>query len=214
MLTKMREIPILRNSAVVSIVTFSRFADCIIEFSELNNIQDRYIDYIEPEADVTNASKGIQLSLERLDSIMSIIRNAGNESYKPVFIFMTDGNPTDGESAKNAGYDLRQRSEDNKLNVVPIAIGADRENEVWLKQLSKDGRVFHMVHEEEFDEVFNKIKSRIHNSAVVISVDENLVDNTSVENKDNSSDEIASSQYGTTTSIEEMSDFLRELGEM
>lgn len=210
MIKKMSNIPVLYNSAVISIVTFSRFSDCIIEFSELRNISDRLIDNIQIDADQTNASKGIKMALERLDSISRIISDAGNESYKPVFIIMSDGNPTDGTASKNAGYDIRQRSEDGTLNVIPIAIGADRQNETWLRQMSKESRVYHMEHEEEFDQVFNTITSRINRTATVISVDESLV-----SNEDNEDiDDTASSQYGTTSSVEEMSDFLRALGDL
>lgn len=208
MLHRMSNIPVLYNSAVISIVTFSRFSDCIVEFSELRNISDRLIDNIQVDADQTNASKGITMSLERLDSVSRIISNAGNESYKPVFIIMSDGNPTDGNASKNAGYEIRQRSEDGKLNVIPIAIGVNSQNETWLRQMSKESHVYHMEHEEEFDRVFNMITSRINRTATVISVDESLVNTDDIEEMDDE----ASSQYGTTSSVEEMSDFLRELG--
>lgn len=212
MLYRMRLIPVLKQSAVIGIVTFSRFADCIVEFSELNNISDRVIDDIMTDADQTNAARGIDISLERLDSICRIIRNAGNESYKPVFIFMSDGNPTDGEEAKRARNEVRQRSEDGKLNVIPIAIGADRENEIWLKQLSKDNTLYHMEHEDEFDDVFNTITSRINRTATVISVDESLIGDLNSDSEMEDDLNTASSQYGITSSIDEMSDFLRNLG--
>lgn len=209
MIYRMSLIPVLKHSAVVSIVTFSRFADCVVEFSELNNIPDRLIDRITIDADQTNAAKGIQMALERLDSVSRIIRDAGNESYIPVFIFMSDGNPTDGDAAKRAGYEVRQRSEDGKLNVIPIAIGTERGNETWLRQLSKESRVYHMEHEDEFDAVFDKIVSRINKTATVISVDESLMDDVDANDDQENT---ASSKYGTTTSIDEMIDFLRQLG--
>lgn len=211
MIYRMSLIPILKHSAVVSIVTFSRFADCVVEFSELNNIPNRVIDRITTDADQTNAAKGIKMALERLDSIGKIIKDAGNESYKPVFIFMSDGNPTDGEAARKAGYEVRQRSEDGKLNVIPIAIGMERENETWLRQLSKDSYVYHMEHEDDFDAVFDKIASKINKTATVISVDESLMGKPDFDDND-MEDNTASSKYGTTSSIDEMSDFLRQLG--
>ncbi len=210
MLHRMRQIPILNNSAVISVITFSRFADCVVEFSELRNISDKIIDDIKTDADQTNAAKGINMTLERLDSISRIIRDAGNESYKPVFIFMSDGNPTDGEQAKRAGYELRQRAEDGKLNVIPIAIGGGLD-ERWIRQMSKDSRVYHMEHEEEFDEVFKTITSRISRTATVISVDETLISDMDYENYE---DDVASSQYGSKVSNEEIVDFLSALGDL
>ncbi len=206
MVSRMRSSAVLRNSAVLSIVTFSQFADCIIEFSELSNIPNNIIDTIHTDADQTNASKGIRMTLERLDSVNRIIQNAGNESYKPVFIFMSDGQPTDGQAARSAANEVRQRSENGKLNVIPIAIGTDHQNETWLRQLSRDSYVYHMEHEDEFDRVFNMITSRIHKTAAVISVDETLETDF---NED--SEGIASSRYGATRSAEEMFEGLKQL---
>lgn len=209
MLARMRMSSVLKNSAVISIVTFSRFADCIIEFSELDNISDRIIDTIKTDADQTNASEGIRMTLNRLDSLGKIIRNAGNESYKPVFIFMSDGQPTDGEAARDAGYEVRQRSEHGKLNVIPIAIGTDYQNETWLKQLTRESYVYHMEHEDEFDRVFNMITSRIYKTTAVISVDEGLE-----TNFDEDSEGVASSRYGATTSQDDIDEFMKQLGDI
>ncbi len=203
MLSRMRQSSVLRNSAVLSIVTFSRFADCIVEFSELDHIKDRMIDKIQTDKKFTNAAKGIRMTLDRLDSISRVIRDAGNESYRPVFIFMSDGQPTDGQASKDAGDEVRERSEEGKLNVIPIAIGTDRQNETWLKQLSKDNHVYHMEHEDEFDRVFNMIASRISKTVAVISVDE------AIDDSKEDSEEVASSRYGATPSIDEMSEFLK-----
>lgn len=209
MLARMRMSSVLKNSAVISIVTFSRFADCIIEFSELDNISDRIIDTIKTDADQTNASEGIRMTLNRLDSLGKIIRNAGNESYKPVFIFMSDGQPTDGEAARDAGYEVRQRSEHGKLNVIPIAIGTDYQNETWLKQLTRESYVYHMEHEDEFDRVFNMITSRIYKTTAVISVDEGLE-----TDFDEDSEGVASSRYGATTSQDDIDEFMKQLGDI
>ena len=144
--------------------------------------------------------------LNSAHSVNRIIQNAGNESYKPVFIFMSDGQPTDGQAARSAANEVRQRSENGKLNVIPIAIGTDHQNETWLRQLSRDSYVYHMEHEDEFDRVFNMITSRIHKTAAVISVDETLETDF---NED--SEGIASSRYGATRSAEEMFEGLKQL---
>ena len=119
----------------------------------------------------------------------------------------SDGQPTDGRAAQEAGYEVRRRSEQGRLNVIPIAIGTDYQNEQWLKQLSRDCCVYHMEHEDEFDRVFNMITSRIHKTAAVISVDEGLGTDAEEDSED-----IASSQYGRSLSFNDME--MKQLGDV
>lgn len=212
MIHQMRTIPVLRNSAIISIITFSQFADCIVEFSEISRISDRLIDDIRTDAQETNSSKGIQMSLERLDSVSRIIRDAGNESYKPVLVFMSDGVPTDGEEADRARNIIRERSERGELNVIPIAIGGGGHDK-WLRMMSRESRVYHMDSEQEFYAVFDKIATRINKTAAVISVDEGLIDDADLDDQPGA-DDTASSKYGVTSDMDDMMDFMSAFGQI
>jgi len=206
MLARMRYNRIIRNAAVVCIVTFDRFADCIVEFSEPSRVSSSVIERIKTNEDVTNASKGIEMALERLDQFRYMNSMAGNESYKPVFVLMSDGNVKEDAGAERASRKVRERSDNGTLNVIPIAIGgADEE---WLRRLSREARVYHMNTDEEFDRVFDIITKRITKTAMVITVDEELK-TPAIDDEVEPVDEKSSTLYGTAATDAEMSAFLK-----
>lgn len=209
MLERMRYDRRISNAAVISIVTFDMFADCIVEFSEAGRISPATIRSIRTHEDKTNASKGIQMALERLDQFRRVNSMAGNESYKPVLIFMSDGDVNNDPGAAAASREVRERSDAGTLNVIPIAIGGAAD-ETWMRRLSKDAHVFHMEHEEEFDRVFDIITRRIAKTTMVISVDEGLKSNAEEDNLTDvpSEPDESSTRYGTDTTDDEFMSFL------
>lgn len=190
MIAKMQSNDILSKSAVICIVTFDLFADCYAEFTDLGRVSPDTPKSIRIGQDRTNASKGLRMALERLDQQQLMNSNAGNESYKPVLVFMSDGQATDGKEAELARQEVRQRSEDGKLNVIPIGIGKGID-ERWLRGLSRESKVYHMDTDRDFEEVFEEITKRIQWTTTVISVDEDE-NNMANEVQDN----VASTQYG------------------
>lgn len=209
MLQRMKYDRRISNAAAISIVNFDVFADCIAEFSEIDKlIKGDLISSIDTDErrDKTNASKGIYMALERLDQFSRVNKMAGNESYKPVLIFMSDGDVNEDLGAGAASYEVRERSNAGKLNVIPIAIGRDA-NESWMRGLTKDGHVYRMEYEDEFDEVFNIIAKRIAKTAMVISVDEEISEKIEDENSVSVNEE-TSSQYGGRMSADDIMDFL------
>lgn len=188
MLEKMQKNPIIAKSAVVSIISFDQFADCYVEFTDVNRISVNAPYNLKVGQDQTNVSKGINMALERLDQMLLMNSNAGNDVYKPVLIFMSDGTPTDGQEAERARLRVKQRSEEDKLNVIPISICGNYDGECWLRGLSKDSRVYQMTSENEFQSVFAGITERIRRTAMVISTDEtptNLANKGVDENTEN-----------------------------
>lgn len=172
MFSNMKLDDVISRSAVICIITFNQFADCYVEFTDINKIDTYSPNRIQLGKDITNVSKGIRMSLERLDQQVSMNSNAGNDSYKPVLIFMSDGVPSDTIEAEQAKEQVRQRSEEGKLNVIPISIGAGSKGECWLKGLSRKSRVYRMNCLKDFEDVFTEIKERIHMTAAVVSTDE------------------------------------------
>lgn len=190
MLKKMRSNDILARSAVVCIVTFDLFADCRLNFTDLGKISPNISSRIGIGGDSTNVSKGIWMALDRLDHQREMNSNAGNDSFNPVLILMSDGQATDGRDAEIARQEVRRRSEEEKLSVIPIGIGRGID-ERWLRGLSHDGRVYHMNTDREFDEVFEEITKRIHEFEPVIVMD------ASRNNLANDApDGVASTRYG------------------
>lgn len=199
MLFRMKQNPIISNSAVIGVITFDRYSDCVVEFSDVRRLNPENVSKnirARSNANDTNAGRGLTMALERLNQFKRMNSDAGNESYKPVLIFMSDGQPTDKVEAERVGNIVRDYSEEDKLNVIPIAIGRDVD-EGWMRRLSKENYVYHMNYEDEFDRVFDIITRRITYTAMVIPVDEKL------QNVESIQEEGASSQYGEETSIED-----------
>ena len=171
MLSKMKQNSIIARSAVVNFITFDQFADCQMEFTDLIRVSLQSVDRLQVNKDQTNVGKGLRMALQRLDQLERMNSNAGNDSYRPVLIFMSDGDPTDGEYGDRLRTEVRQRSEDGKLNVIPVGIGSGI-NERFLRSMSKDSRVYRMDTDKEFEQVFDEITRKIHNTTMVISMDE------------------------------------------
>lgn len=190
MLEKMQANDIIARSAVICIITFDQFADCYAEFTDLSRISPQIPKHIHIGRERTNMAKGLNMALERLDQQQMMNSNAGNDSYKPVLIFMSDGQATDGPAAEQARMEVRQRSEDNKLNVIPIGIG-NGIDERWLRGLSRESRVYRMNKDRDFEEVFEEITKKIQRTTMVISTDE---DEQNMANE--AQEDIASTQYG------------------
>ena len=107
MFSNMKLDDVISRSAVICIITFNQFADCYVEFTDINKIDTYSPNRIQLGKDITNVSKGIRMSLERLDQQVSMNSNAGNDSYKPVLIFMSDGVPSDTIEAEQAKEQVR-----------------------------------------------------------------------------------------------------------
>lgn len=206
MLDRMRLDSRIANAVTVCIVTFNRWADCAVEFSDVHAITSMDIYDISVGEDVTNASKGIDMALARIDQFRRMNSQAGNESYRPVLVFMSDGSVSGDPNANAARREVRERSESDRLNVIPIGIGHSAD-EGWLRQLSKDGHVFHMERQEEFDRVFSIICQRIEHTAKALTLDEGLSEDRSSSQAPVRDDEV-NTTYGADHE-EDLSDFFQ-----
>lgn len=201
MIYKIKENKIISKAAVVSVITFDQFADCMLEFTDVMRISPSIANDIHAaDADYTNVGKGLEMAMDRLERFQKMNGAAGNESYKPVLIFMSDGEPTDENEAKYWQDIVRKQSENGKLNVISIGIGSINS---FLKGMSKDRDVYQMHQDYEFDKVFSIISKRIELTTAVISVDEEISD------IEDTSSNIESTKYGISSSDQEMLDFMK-----
>lgn len=203
MIDKMQKSDIISKAAVICIISFDQFADCFIEFTDVTRIRPSSITNLEVGKDSTNSSKGIKMSLDRIDRLVAMNSDAGNDRFVPVFIFMSDGVPTDGEEADRAREMVRHRSENGKLNVIPISICGDASGERWLRGLSADSKVYRMDNERDFTAVFDGITERIKRTTLVIAVDENDSNMVAEDDQD-------STKYGPTCSLSDLESFMNE----
>lgn len=175
MLQSIKENSFLSDAAVVSIITFSQFSDCIVEFSDVWSInweQLRDIRVNERLRDETNAAKGLNMALTRLDQYSRMLESRGNESYKPVLIFISDGFPTDTAEANDVGREIRKRSDNGSLNVVPIGIGTAID-EAWMRSLSRSEEIYRTRYKEDYNRIFEIITTRAARASVSLAADEN-----------------------------------------
>ena len=174
----------LRDAAVVSIVTFSRYADTVINFCE----------------PASNVSEGINLALNKLSTMSKVLSDAQTESYKPVFILISDGLPTDGGKAEDVVSRLRKQAENDELSIIPIGIYMDAPGKQWLRKLRSDGEIFTMNSDYDFERVFDMIQQLVVEKAPVISVDEEIMS----DNQFAKETEIPATAYGQTASPDDL----------
>ena len=174
MLQSIKENSFLSNAAVVSIITFSQFSDCIVEFSDVWSInwdQLREIRVNERLRDETNAAKGLRMALTRLDQYSRMLESRGNESYKPVLIFISDGIPTDTAEADAVGKEIRKRSDNGSMNVFPIGIG-NAIDEAWMRSLSRSEEIYRTRYKEDYNRIFEIITTKAARASVSLAADE------------------------------------------
>ena len=197
----LRDEAALRDSAVVSIVTFSRYANTVVNFCEPVSLDGNVIaNQIKLGVDVTNVSEGINLALNKLSTMSKVLSDAQTESYKPVFILISDGLPTDGREAEEAVSRLRSQAANDELSIIPIGIYMDIPGKQWLRQLRPDGEIFTMNSDYDFEQVFDMIEQLIVEKAPIISVDEEIMS----DNQFAKETEIPATAYGQTASPDDL----------
>ena len=185
------ENPFMRNSVVVSIITFSKYANRVLDFSELKSKTSDIVSTITTEVDVTNTHAGIDMALDSVKAINDRIKEAGNESYRPVIVLITDGMPTTRDAmAEKASKDLYKKAQNGEVELIPIFIGQDSMGFNWLQSLTPHGRIYQMIDDHEFDEVFEIITRQIKGVTNIIAVDATMNDN-------NASSDANSTAYGS-----------------
>lgn len=191
----------LRDSAVVSIVTFSRYANTVVNFCEPASLDGGVItDQVKIGVDDTNVSEGINLALNKLATMSNVLADAQTESYKPVFILISDGLPTDGKNAEAAVSRLRKQAQKDALSIIPIGIYMDNPGQQWLRKLRSDGEIFTMNSDYDFERVFDMIQQLVVEKAPIISVDEAIMN----DNQFAKETDIPTTAYGHTESPEDL----------
>jgi len=160
MLQKLKENSRTRNSASVSIITFDEFAECVMEFRDVEAVSIDRVSYLRTGVDRTSLVRGIQMSLERIDDQNRMNEGFGNHTYRPILVILSDGIPTDRTNdLVEARRTVRERIENNDLYVMPIGIGDFNSDN--LRMFSGESRVFNMQSEKDFDAIFDMIEHTV-----------------------------------------------------
>lgn len=213
MITRMHNDELLSRAAVMSIITFDKFAYCFREFSDVSKLSPNDPERIALGQDQTNMGQGLRMALDRLDQQVALGNDAGNDTYCPVLVFMSDGSPTDETEAERLREEVKRRSAKQTLKVIPIGIGINSHNDPrwrWLAEMTDSGRVYTMNTPEEFVDVFDEISDRLHRSSLMIAVDDyNNLDNPKEDKPDDNTPaapDSSSTDYGLSADMKTILD--------
>lgn len=157
LLESMRKHPILSERAVIGIVTYNNKA--ILQQTALDlGILDISKATSFKAANQTVFSLGLNRTLQAIDQYRDSIRRSDVETFTPMLVFMTDGEPVgddDGE-IENVYNKIWKRILNNDLYVFPIGISRQA-NMSYVYALDPEHRGYQIINEEDFKEIFIEI---------------------------------------------------------
>lgn len=162
LLENMKIHPELSERAVIGVVTYNNKA--ILHQSALDlGVVDISKATSFDAADQTIFSLGLRRTLQAIDQYRDGIRRSDTETFRPMLIFMTDGQPVgDIDSEIEAVYsDVWKRVQNNDLYVFPIGISRDA-NMSYVYALNPDHNGYQMINENDFVDVFSEIENIVN----------------------------------------------------
>ncbi len=118
------------NSVEVAVVSFGDHATLSTTFCSVHSATPPEL---EANLGCTNFTEAVQLGLDTLSEVKAVYRASGNKSYKPWFVFMSDGGHNSGPAFEPLAELVSDREVKKDLIVFPIAIGSGAD----LNQLKK-----------------------------------------------------------------------------
>lgn len=168
----------LCKQVAVSIVTYSRFANVKYDFLDCE-VLDINLCRCKVEKPETAMGDGIRTSLAQLDEMQNDLRNADNDFYIPILVFMTDGMPTDDPRDEFAN--IRERVKKDKLYIFPLGIG-DGADMSKLRDMFPIGEVpegfstrYKMIKPKDYALIFDEIKNHVRRKQKVMVSEGNSI---------------------------------------
>lgn len=158
LLSKMKKHPVLSERAVVGIVTYNNKAILKQPALDLSILDIQKAVTFEAE-NQTVFSLGLRRTLQAIDQYRDSIRISDVETFTPLLIFMTDGQPVGDidQEIETVYSEIWNRVQNNHLFVFPIGI-SKQANMSYVYALDPDHRGYQMVEEKDFNEVFAEIE--------------------------------------------------------
>lgn len=173
LLESMKKHPILSERAVIGVVTYNNRA--IIQQPALDlGILD-IANATSFDADnQTVFSLGLNRTLQAIDQYRDSVRRSDVETFTPMLVFMTDGEPVgDYDSEIEKVYsEIWNRIQKNDLYVFPIGI-SQQANMSYVNALDPKHHSYQMINENDFEEVFIEI-GRIVNDKPLTPYEEGI----------------------------------------
>lgn len=173
LLNNMNNHPVLSERAVVGVVTYNNIA--ILQQPALDlgvlNIENA-VKF--SAANQTVFSLGLRRTLQAIDQYRDSVRRSDVETFTPMLIFMTDGQPVgdDDSEIEEVYNEIWTRVRRNDLYVFPIGISRDA-NMSFVYALDPQQRGYQMVSEGDFTKVFAEI-AEIVNDKPPITIEEGV----------------------------------------
>lgn len=174
LLMNMKKHPALSERAMIGIVTYDKNAIlaqtaldlCVMDIDKTLNFET---------GGQTVLSKGLQRTLQAIDQYRESLRQSDVETFIPILVFMTDGQPIGDSDAQIAQVynDIRQRVLDKDLYVFPIGISLEA-NMSYVTALDPENKGYQMLDEKDFEKVFLKIGELVDNKPT-LPPEENVV---------------------------------------
>lgn len=168
----------LCRQVAVSIITYSRFASVRYDFLDCEAIDIQSCKCSVEKAE-TAMGDGIRTSLSQLDEMQNDLRNADNDYYTPILVFMTDGTPTDDPRVEFSK--VRERVQNGKLFLFPLGIGqgADMARLRDMFPVEKVPQSFSerykMIKPEDYSVIFKEIKDHVKRKQSVMVSEGNSI---------------------------------------
>lgn len=166
LLADMKRHPILSERAVIGVVTYNNKA--ILQQSALDlgilDIKNATSFVAENQ---TIFSLGLRRTLQAIDQYRDSVRRSDVETFTPMLVFMTDGQPVgDNDSEIESVYnEIWNRIQRNDLYVFPIGISQQADMS-YVYALTPEHHGYQMIRENDFEKVFAQIEQLVNDKPV------------------------------------------------
>lgn len=166
LLENMKRHPILSERAVIGVVTYNNKAILQQPALDLGVLDIRNATSFGAE-NQTIFSLGLRRVLQAIDQYQDGVHRSDVETFTPMLVFMTDGQPVgDIDSEIESVYnEIWSRVRRNALYVFPIGI-SKQANMFYVYNLDPEYRGYQMISENDFEKVFAKIEELVNGKLV------------------------------------------------
>lgn len=158
--------PKLSERACVCIVTYNKYAVTVQDFLDVADVDPVRATSFRCTGQ-TRFSIALKHALREIDVYQKNIMDSDNMTETPILVFMTDGEPVgDGaqyiESVVNT---IQRRTAEKQLHMLPVGISSEAQMGILVDTIRcmEDGRAYRMLKPEDFETVFEHIRSLINN---------------------------------------------------
>lgn len=222
MLRKMKANGQLRDSVVISLITFANEADVKNSFMDAGIIDpEKYANMaVGNRANQTNAGQALQLALEQIEYAQERFGEADVDLRKPTIVFLSDGEPTDTSAysadtvtigsvttkndANSMAAIIRQKVADGELNMVPVLIGSGNARaHSFMTSLTPERTYRKMNTERDYEEVFGLIEQTLVRQTMMLVQDESVTREESVQIESKVEEEVVDTNSTGTVVLSE-----------